>query len=121
MMRTVPHWLLWTRSRSRLGRAWPEWMESLAAVRGELAELNQATERDFLDVGEKLQRFLEVSGRISEQCSQLVGFLSGEEQTGAQTIYVPFSSVRGPWPGRRKAIARRSIISWAAWQESCSR
>ena len=45
-------------------------------------ELNQATEQDFLQVGEKLQRFLEVSGQISEQCSHLVGFLSGEEATG---------------------------------------
>lgn len=64
------------------------WLESLAAVRRELADLNQATEQDFLQVGEKLQRFLEVSGQMSEQCSLLVGFLSGAEaDQGADDLH----------------------------------
>jgi hypothetical protein len=75
----LPQWLRWDRRPGRLRQAWPVWLESLAGVRRELAELNQATEQDFLQVGEKLQRFLEVSGQMSEQCSLMVGFLSGAE------------------------------------------
>jgi len=60
-------------------RAWSGWLTSLAAARAELAELNQVTESDFLQVGEKLQHFLDVSGGISGQCVHLVGVLSGEE------------------------------------------
>jgi hypothetical protein len=54
-------------------------MASLDAARVELADLNQATEHDFLQVGEKLYRFLEVSSRIAEQCSAMVGVLSGAQ------------------------------------------
>jgi methyl-accepting chemotaxis protein len=60
-------------------RRWQVWLASMLAARQELAELNQITEHDFLQVGEKLQRFLEESGRISDRCANLVGVLSGAD------------------------------------------
>src|SRR5437867_1189140 len=73
--------------RARTLRRWPAWLAALARVRRDLAELNHVTESDFLQVGEKLQRFLDASGRISEQCAQLVGVLSGEEtERGAEDL-----------------------------------
>src|SRR5204863_2632523 len=43
--------------------------------------------QDFLHVGERLQRFLEESGRILEQCSRLIGVLSGQEtERGAEDL-----------------------------------
>jgi methyl-accepting chemotaxis protein len=67
------------RRRARAVRGWASWLNLLDAARVELAELNQATESDFLHIGEKLQGFLDVSGRISDQCARLVAVLSGEE------------------------------------------
>src|SRR5215471_10256398 len=81
-------WRRFGRQRAHALRAWSGWLASLAAGRRDLAELNQLTEQDFLQVGEQLQRFLEVSGRISEQCADLVGVLSGQEtERGAERLH----------------------------------
>jgi methyl-accepting chemotaxis protein len=73
--------------RLRVLGHWPGWLKLLAAARQDLAELNLGTERDFLQVGEQLQRFLEVAGRMAEQCAHLVGVLSGNETArGAEDL-----------------------------------
>src|SRR5581483_8369131 len=73
--------------RKRVLSKWPGWLAALEAARLELLELNQLTESDFLQVGEKVQRFLDVSTAMSEQCASLVGVLSGAEtERGAQDL-----------------------------------
>jgi hypothetical protein len=63
-------------------RSFEEWLHALEQVRASLCGLNTATEKAFLDVGEKLQDFYRQSKEISELFSSIAGLLSGEEVTG---------------------------------------
>jgi hypothetical protein len=63
----------------KLRRRYPDWRPALRQVSDDLVRLGQATEQDFLLVGDQLQRVLAEAEQISAQCAELVGFLSGEE------------------------------------------
>ena len=98
---------------ARLRRRWPAGWHLWLRRAGNWPTSIEITERDFLQVGEKLQRFLEVSGRMSEQCSQLVGFLSGEEtKPGRRQIRLHSRTRAGDGRRRSKPTGPRSIRCW---------
>lgn len=86
----LPVWLMkcfdWLASAGALRPAREERAECLPAVIRELERLNQASERDFLRVGEKLMEIRAAAQRISSQMAALGEMVSGpagREASGA--------------------------------------
>src|SRR5690349_12956643 len=100
-------WLGLKRDAARSRRASPAWMESLAHVRTGLGRINHVTEQDFLRVGEKLHEVLGAAQQMSQECTELVGFLDREQaDRGAHEL--------GSILDRAEAMARQAESSRTA-------